>query len=132
MNALTSYNKGRFAELYACAYLFLKGYVPLERRYKTPVGEIDIIARRGSNIVFFEVKYRESQGAAGESITALAKTRISRAAEYYMAAQARKHEASAKKLSEIASGYRSYNQSVQIDAVVIDRYFRIKHIKNAW
>ena len=54
------------------AALFLEGqnYVILERNYRCRRGEIDIIARDGSCLVFAEVKYRHS-GAAGDPLEAV-------------------------------------------------------------
>ena len=51
---------GRRAETLAAWYLRLKGYRIIESRYKTPVGEIDLIARRWGTTVFVEVKARKS------------------------------------------------------------------------
>jgi putative endonuclease len=50
---------GLSAESRAAAYLIAKGYRILARRFKTPVGEIDIVARRRGVLVFVEVKARE-------------------------------------------------------------------------
>ena len=46
---------GLSAESRAAAYLIAKGYRILFRRFKTPVGEIDIVARRRGVLVFVEV-----------------------------------------------------------------------------
>ena len=48
--------RGHVSEWIAAAYLFLKGYRILARRYRTKLGEIDIIARKGDLAVFIEVK----------------------------------------------------------------------------
>ena len=42
----------------AALYLRAKGYRIIARNLQTPVGEIDIVARRGHLLVFVEVKYR--------------------------------------------------------------------------
>jgi len=47
---------GRDSEALAAEYLAEKGYEILERNYRTPRGEIDIIAKDGDTIVFVEVK----------------------------------------------------------------------------
>ena len=44
---LQAYKLGHFAEDFAVMMLRLKGYSIAERRYKTKIGEIDIIARKG-------------------------------------------------------------------------------------
>jgi putative endonuclease len=54
----TNYLRGMVAEIYAIVILTLKGYRVLAWRYKTPVGEVDIVARRGRTIAFIEVKLR--------------------------------------------------------------------------
>jgi len=77
--------KGRRAEQIAAWLLRLKGYRILAERYKTPVGEIDIIAKRGQVIIFCEVKHRRSQEAAYDAITPRQTQRITRAAQAYLA-----------------------------------------------
>ncbi len=77
--------RGRLAERLALALLRLKGYRILEQRYKTPVGEIDIIARKKDALVFVEVKARRRMRDAIESIGVRQRQRITRAAEAYLA-----------------------------------------------
>jgi putative endonuclease len=77
---------GRRAETIAAGFLRLKFYRILARRYRTPVGEIDLIARRGRTIAFIEVKRRASEAEAMDSVTAKARRRIARAAELWVAA----------------------------------------------
>jgi putative endonuclease len=55
---------GQRAELWAALYLRLKGYRILARTYCVRGGEIDLVARRGPNIVFVEVKYRPTLAEA--------------------------------------------------------------------
>ena len=75
---------GRMAELIAAAWLRLKGYGILGRRVATPLGEIDLIARRGNLVVFVEVKRRASLGAALEAVQPRQQLRIARAAELWL------------------------------------------------
>lgn len=77
--------RGRFAETLAAFALRLKGYRILEKRMKTPVGEIDLIAQRGNLVAFIEVKARKTETLALEAITPHARKRIIRAAELWMA-----------------------------------------------
>jgi putative endonuclease len=77
--------RGRRAELAAAWFLRLQGYRLLARRFKTPVGEIDLVMRRGRTIVFVEVKQRPSEAEALEAVTARGRKRIVRAAEYWLA-----------------------------------------------
>ena len=77
---------GLSAESRAATLLLAKGYRILARRFKTPVGEIDIVASRRGTIVFVEVKARESFDAAAEALTARQQSRIIDAAQYWLAA----------------------------------------------
>ena len=81
-----SHAHGLRAESAAAWILRLKGYRILARRYKTPVGEIDIIARRGNVVAFVEVKARAALTAALESVTPRARARITGTARHYIAA----------------------------------------------
>ncbi|MEX0854065.1 MAG: YraN family protein [Bauldia sp.] len=77
---------GRRAEALAAWFMRLKGYRVLARRYRTPVGEIDLIVRRGNAIAFVEVKARSTRGEAVEAVSASARRRIARAAALWLAA----------------------------------------------
>ena len=74
----------RFAETVAAWLLRLRGYRILARRYATPVGEIDLVARRGDLLVFVEVKHRSGPGEALASLLPRQQTRIARAAAAYL------------------------------------------------
>jgi putative endonuclease len=80
---LRSYRRGLYAETLAAASLRLKGYRILAKRFRAPVGEIDLVARRGAHFAFVEVKARPD---AGEVLTARQRARILRAAEAWLAA----------------------------------------------
>jgi len=75
---------GRRAETLAVLTLRLKFYRILARRYRCPVGEIDIVAARGKTIVFIEVKARQTIEQAIDSITARQQQRITRAATAFL------------------------------------------------
>lgn len=75
---------GRSAETLAAWMLRLKFYRILNQRYRTPVGEIDIVARRGRLIVFIEVKHRTGgEMALDRALEAVNTARIVRAAEWF-------------------------------------------------
>ena len=76
--------RGRLAEIAAAALLMLKGYRVLERRVRSPLGEIDLIAVRGRRLAFVEVKSRRSLEAAQASITSRQAARIRAAAERWV------------------------------------------------
>jgi putative endonuclease len=80
------YRLGRYAESISVWHLRLRGYRVLDRRYRTPVGEIDIIAQRGNLIAFIEVKARRTKTLAIESITPKQRHRIRRAAGAFLGA----------------------------------------------
>src|ERR1700731_3904118 len=77
---------GLSAESRAAAFLIAKGYRILGRRFRTPVGEIDIVARRRGILVFVEVKARDSFDAAAEAIGRRQQNRIAAAARSWLAA----------------------------------------------
>ncbi len=76
---------GRRAEALAAWLLRLKGYRILARRWQGGVGEIDIVARRGSVLAFVEVKARANREAALTALTVRQRRRLVRAAETYVA-----------------------------------------------
>ena len=67
---ITAYQKGHWAEILAAAYLWLKGYKILTRRYKSPVGEIDLIAQKGRTLAAVEIKARDEISTALEAVNA--------------------------------------------------------------
>jgi len=77
---------GSYYEEMAAAFLKKRGYSILEQNYRCKSGEIDIIARDGSYLVFVEVKYRASH-AAGYAVEAVDKrkaAKIRHVAEVYL------------------------------------------------
>jgi len=83
---VAAFRHGLSAESRAAAYLLAKGFRIAARRFKTPVGEVDIVARRRKMLVFAEVKVRASFDEAAEAITARQRRRIVAAARYWLAA----------------------------------------------
>lgn len=111
MIKITQYRKGLLAEFLAIVILYFKGYRILKHRLKTPVGEIDILARRGDLFVVVEVKYRKIFTQALDSVTAKQRRRLLRAALFVMAR------------------YRA--RQVRCDVFLVGMFW-IKHIENAW
>ncbi len=74
---------GQFAETVCVLSLRLRGYRILARRYRTPVGEIDIVAQRGQTLAIIEVKARETVDQAAEAIRPHQQQRIMRATEMF-------------------------------------------------
>jgi putative endonuclease len=80
-----AFRLGLSAESLAAALLLAKGYRILSRRLRTPVGEVDIVARRGDTLVFVEVKARERLDDAAEAVTERQKRRIIAATQMWLA-----------------------------------------------
>jgi putative endonuclease len=76
--------RGRDAESAAALWLRLKGYRILDRRVKTPRGEIDLIASKGKMLIFVEVKAREEMGKALEAVTPDLQRRVQDAANIWV------------------------------------------------
>src|SRR5262245_58771843 len=81
-----AFRLGLSAESRAAAFLIAKGYRIVARRWKSPVGEIDIVALRRNTLVFVEVKARERLDDAAEAVIARQQRRIIAAAEAWLAA----------------------------------------------
>ena len=83
---------GHRGEALAAWFLRLQFYRIVAQRYKTPVGEIDLIAQRFGTTVFVEVKARSRKSGYAEALEAVNTSRIVRAAQYWLA----KHPAMAE------------------------------------
>src|SRR5437016_2926757 len=81
-----AFKLGISAESRAAAFLIAKGFRIVARRWKSPVGEIDIVARRRRLLVFVEVKAREKIDDAAWSVTERQRARIVAAADAWLAA----------------------------------------------
>ena len=78
---------GARAEALAAVYLEARGLAIIERNFRRRCGEIDLVARDGTTLVFVEVRLRRGQafGGAAASITAAKRARLLRAAGLYLA-----------------------------------------------
>lgn len=76
---------GHRAEWRAAWALRLKGYRILAVRHRTPLGEIDLVARRGGTVAFVEVKARATLSAAIDAVTPTAQRRIEAAGDLWLA-----------------------------------------------
>ena len=78
---------GKAGEDLACRELSRRGYAILARRYRVRGGELDIVARDGTTLVFVEVKARDDEafGGGAAAVTGLKRRRIGRLAEEYVA-----------------------------------------------
>ena len=82
---LAAFRLGISAESRAAFFLIAKAYRIVARRWRTPFGEIDIVARRRRDLVFVEVKARDRLDDAAESVTERSRQRIVAAAEMWLA-----------------------------------------------
>lgn len=79
-----SYKTGLWAEELGALTLRLKGHRILEKRYKTPGGEIDLITETFDHLVFVEVKARPTVMEAAYALTPRQQSRLQTAALYYL------------------------------------------------
>lgn len=106
---------GVIAEHICIWVLRFQGYKILARRYKTKVGEIDIIARRFHALVFVEVKARSSYEVGLESISFKQRQRIQKTAEIFLSRSRKK----------------DFNQ-MRFDVMVVVPWRWPYHLRNAW
>jgi putative endonuclease len=83
-----AFRLGLSAETRAAALLLAKGFRIVARRWRSPVGEIDLIVRRGRLLVFVEVKARHHFDDAAEAVTVRQQRRIAAAAAAWLASHA--------------------------------------------
>ena len=111
---ITNHMRGLVAELYVLVYLFVKGYGILAWRFKTSVGEIDIIAEKRGVIVCIEVKQRASMDDALAAVTPLMRKRIISAAKMFL-----------------SRNRRFMKYPLRFDVASVSG-LRILHLDNAW
>ena len=83
---VAAFRTGVSAESRAAALLMAKGYRILAKRFRTPHGEIDLVAKRRNLIAFVEVKARASLDEAAYAVTPRQQARIINAAQAWLAA----------------------------------------------
>lgn len=79
--------RGASGEWLAAMALRLKGWRIVDRNFRCPMGEIDVIARKGDLIAFVEVKARASEQEALDAVSPRAKRRIANAAAAWIGRQ---------------------------------------------
>jgi putative endonuclease len=82
---VAAFRVGLSAESRAAVYLIAKGFRIVARRFRSPVGEVDIVARRGRLLIFVEVKARNRLDDAAESLLPRQQRRIAAAAAAWLA-----------------------------------------------
>jgi putative endonuclease len=83
---VAAFRTGLSAESRAAAYLMAKGYRILAKRFRTPHGEIDIVAKRRNLVAFVEVKARATLDDAAFAVTPRQQARIIDAAQSWLVA----------------------------------------------
>jgi putative endonuclease len=106
--------RGRDGETRAAWFLRLKGWRILDRRVRTPAGEVDLVVRRGNLVAFVEVKTRASQPELDFAIDEYRLARVAAAAEYLM------------------QRYAGPGDDIRVDVVLIAPGALPRHIENAW
>ncbi|MBI4250346.1 YraN family protein [Candidatus Uhrbacteria bacterium] len=78
--------RGEQGENLACSFLQRKGYQLIVRNYRIAGGEIDLVMRDGSSLVFVEVKARTGSryGYPEESVTRSKINRMSKTARQFL------------------------------------------------
>jgi len=107
--------RGHHAETLCCWWLRLKGYRVLVRRVRTPMGEIDILARRGSVLAIVEVKARRSRDLAVQSLSPRQRHRLGRAARWVLSGR-----------PDLAG------LDVRFDAMLVSPWRLPRHVVGAW
>jgi len=107
---------GKLGEGYARSYLINYGYEILYSNYRTKLGEIDIIAKYGSYIIFVEVKYRKSMvyGYPKEFVNKKKQQKIKNVALFFIANQ------------------NIENMNFRFDVIEVFGDMGINHIKDAF
>jgi putative endonuclease len=109
------HDRGRAGETRAAWWLRLQGFRILARNWRHPLGEIDILARRGRLLVAVEVKWRDSTSQAAEAIQAAQRRRIAQAAAVFLSQQA-----------------DAATLSLRFDAMLLVPGRWPQHIRDAW
>ncbi len=106
--------QGRKGERRAEIWLRLQGWRILGRRVRTPRGEIDLIARRGTTVAFIEVKWRSTAAALDIAIDEYRLRRVAAAVE------------------AVAHHYSEGAETLRIDVMLLAPGTMPRHIVNAW
>ncbi|RYY24267.1 MAG: YraN family protein [Sphingomonadales bacterium] len=105
---------GRDGERRAAWWLWLKGWKILDRRVRTPAGEVDLVVRKGNLVAFVEVKTRSTQQGLDFAIDERRLARVARAAEVLM------------------PRYAGPGDDIRVDVILIAPRALPRHIENAW
>lgn len=107
-------NRGREGEKRAAWWLWLRGWRILDRRVRTPAGEVDLVVRKGNLVAFVEVKTRATGAELDFAIDERRLARVAAAAEYLM------------------PRYAGPGDDIRVDVILIAPRTLPRHIENAW
>jgi putative endonuclease len=93
MSRATAEARGRRAERRAAWWLRLHGWRILGQRLRVPVGEVDLVARRGRTLAFVEVKWRDRAEELDHAIDEYRLRRVAAAAQMLLPRFARADDA---------------------------------------
>ncbi|MEX2200651.1 MAG: YraN family protein [Dongiaceae bacterium] len=110
-----NWGRGRRGERLAAWWLRLKGYRIVACDLRCPVGEIDLIARRGQTLAIVEVKARPDRAAAAEAVSARQRQRILAALGWYLARHPERSQ-----------------DRIRFDAILIVPRRLPQHIEDCW
>ncbi|WP_380878264.1 YraN family protein [Sphingomonas sp. DBB INV C78] len=105
---------GRRGETIAAWWLRLHGWKIVGPRVRTPVGEVDLVARRGRTVAFIEVKTRRTEAELDLSIDRRRLVRVAQAAEM------------------LGHRYARQQDFIRIDVILIRPRAWPRHITNVW
>jgi putative endonuclease len=106
--------RGRRAETMAAWWLRLHGWRILAQRVRTPVGEVDLIARRGRTVAFVEVKARATEA---DLALAIDEYRIRRVAAA---------------VNMLSTRYAANGEDIRIDLMLLAPGRLPRHLANVW
>jgi putative endonuclease len=106
---------GWSAEVICVIWLRIQGYRIIAQRQRTPVGEIDVVARRGKILAIVEVKARSDRSKALESVSKRQRKRLERAAQWLIAGR-----------TDLAS------LNIRFDVMAVAPWRMPAYIANAW
>ncbi len=110
-----AFRKGHRGEWLAAIALVAKGYRIVARRYRTRLGEIDLIARRRDLVAVVEVKARPTVMEAMDAVGISAERRIEAAADLWLSRQP-----------------DHGRLSIRFDLVAVIPWRWPVHVENAW
>lgn len=109
---------GDAGERLAAGWLEQRGYAIRARNWRCPYGELDLVAERGGELVFVEVKTRRGErlGAPEEAVTLAKRRRLAASAACYLA--------------EVAAGADDVAYRIDVIAVDLAPSGRLREIRH--